>query len=218
MTIRVSGLRISARLRLAYLKALFNQPVSAIDETSPGTIASRLTANANVIESGISQQFSLAVQAIAFTLGLYIVAFLKSATLTLVASCSIPMVLIIFVAVLPFLNKNYYIAEAIKDTASSLAFEIFESVRIVYAFGAGKRLGTKHQQILGYAKGYDRSNAPLAGLMMAPMFLAVYATFSLAFWFGIRQYTRGHISGINTVIGWSAPFFFCDLPPANFIF
>ncbi|KAF2434890.1 leptomycin B resistance protein pmd1 [Tothia fuscella] len=199
-SIRISGLRISARLRLAYLRALFKQPVTVIDETSPGTIAARLTTNSNSIEAGISQQFSLAVQAIAFTLGLYIVAFIKSPILTLVASGTIPIVLITYMFALPFINKNYYTAEAIKDQASSLAFEVFESVRIVVAFGARGRLGKTHEEILKRAMVYDHNNGPLYGLLLAPMFLAVYGTFALAFWFGIRQYTRGHITGVGTII------------------
>ncbi|TLD29668.1 P-loop containing nucleoside triphosphate hydrolase protein [Venturia nashicola] len=173
LSIRISGLRISARLRLAYLKALFLQPVDTIDETSPGVIASRLTTNCNTIENGISQQFSFALQAISFTLGLYIVSFAKSFLLTLVASASLPIALIAYAFALPLLNKYYYKGETVKDEASTLAFEMFESIRIVVAFGAEGRLGTKHQEILRRAQKFDRKQAPLMGLLMAPMFLAV---------------------------------------------
>ena len=92
--IRMSGLRISARLRLAYLKALFQQPVSQIDSTSPGKIASRLTTNSNTIQMGISQQFSMGIQAVSFTVGLYVVSFIRSALLTLVASATLTIILI----------------------------------------------------------------------------------------------------------------------------
>jgi ATP-binding cassette subfamily B (MDR/TAP) protein 1 len=201
MSIRVSGLRISARLRLAYLRALFNQPVAVIDETSPGAIATRLTTNSNLIETGISQQFSLAIQAVSFTLGLYIVAFIKSALLTLVASASIPIVLITYMFALPIININYYMGEALKAQAAALAYEVFESIRIVIAFGAEKRLAAAHEDILKKARVFDHKNGPWYGLLLAPMFLSVYATFSLAFWFGIRQFTKGHIPGIGTIIG-----------------
>ncbi|RDI87841.1 hypothetical protein Vi05172_g1888 [Venturia inaequalis] len=172
-SIRISGLRISARLRLAYLKALFLQPVDDIDETSPGVIASRLTTNCNTIENGISQQFSFALQAISFTLGLYVVSFVKSFLLTLVASASLPIALVAYVFALPLLNKYYYQGETVKDEASTLAFEMFESIRIVLAFGAEDRLGAKHQEILKRAQVFDRKQAPLMGVIMAPMFLAV---------------------------------------------
>jgi ATP-binding cassette, subfamily B (MDR/TAP), member 1 len=202
LSIRISGLRISARIRLAYLRALFLQPVSSMDASasSPGVIATRLTTNSNIIELGISQQFSLAIQAITFTLGLYIVSFTKSATLTLVASAPLPVVLIAYAFALPFINKYYIQGEGIKEQASSLVFEVFESIRIVVAFGAEGRLTAKHRSILKEARQYERKAAPFIGLLLAPMFVAVYATFSLTFWFGIRQYTRGHISGIQTIV------------------
>jgi ATP-binding cassette subfamily B (MDR/TAP) protein 1 len=38
LTVRISGLRMSAALRLAYLRALFMQPVSVIDTISPGKV------------------------------------------------------------------------------------------------------------------------------------------------------------------------------------
>jgi ABC-type multidrug transport system fused ATPase/permease subunit len=184
------------------LKALFLQPVSAMDSssTSAGVIASRLTTNSNIIESGISQQFSLAIQAITFTIGLYIVSFIKSGKLTLIASVPLPFVLLAYGVALPFINKYYYQGEAIKEQASSLAFEIFESIRIVVAFSAEERLTAKHHSILSEAGQFDRKSAPLYGFLMSPMFIAVYATFSLTFWFGIKQYVKGKIDGIATII------------------
>jgi ABC-type multidrug transport system fused ATPase/permease subunit len=207
LSIRTSGLRISARIRLAYLRALFLQPVSSMDMTSasPGVIATRLTTNSNIIELGISQQFSLAIQAITFTLGLYIVSFTKSGTLTLVASAPLPIVLIAYGFALPFIQKYYLQGEGIKEQASSLAFEIFESIRIVVAFGAEDRLTARHRRILQEARQYERKSAPFIGLLLAPMFIAVYATFALTFWFGIRQYTRGKIPGIQTIVVYEHP-------------
>jgi ATP-binding cassette subfamily B (MDR/TAP) protein 1 len=200
LSIRISGLRISTRLRLAYLEALLRQPVSAIDATSPGTIASQLTASSNMIESGISQQFSLGIQAIAFTLGLFIVSFIKNPILTLVAMSVIPMVMIPYFVAMPFVNKFWFWSEMVKGGATSLSYEIFESIRIVHAFGAQDRLGYAHQQMLTVAKGIDKKGAPLMGVMLAPMFLAVYLIFALTFWFGLKQYSKGKIDGISTII------------------
>lgn len=188
------------------MKALFRHPVGEIDEISPGTIASRLTTNINTIESGISQHFSLAVQAISFTVGVYIVAFIKSAILTLVASASVPIVIICYGTAVPLIYKYYYLGESIRDDASSMAFEIFKSVRIVMAFGAEGRLAGKHKEILNRAQRADRKNAPLQGFFMAPMFFAVYATFAISVWFGIKLFIQGKIEGIATIVGkWKNP-------------
>lgn len=109
--------------------------------------------------------------------------------------------MVAYAIALPLLNKYYYEGETVKDEASTLAFEMFESIRIVVAFGAEARLGAKHQAILQRGQKLDRKQAPLMGVLMAPMFLAVYATFALSFWFGIKQYMNGRIEGIATIIG-----------------
>lgn len=137
----------------------------------------------------------------AFTVGLYVVAFIKSALLTLVASAAIPVVIIVWGVAMPIGNKQFFASEAIKERASSLAFEMFDSVRIVVAFGAAERLGLKHEKMLSQAKVLDKKQAPLMGLMMGSMFFSVYATFSLAIWFGIKKYMSGKIDGISTIIG-----------------
>ncbi|KAF2667709.1 multidrug resistance protein 2 [Microthyrium microscopicum] len=201
ITVRVSGLRISARLRLAYLRALFLQPVGSIDQVSAAAVANRLTTDSNTIESGISQQFALGIQAIAFTLGLYIVAFTKSAILTLVATCSVPVVLIAYGIAVPLMYKLWGEAQVVKDQASMLAFEMFGSIRIIVAFGAGAKLSARHGEIMKRVTAIDRKNAPVMGLMMAPMMVAAYAIFALSFWYGIKQYTSGKIDGVNSIVG-----------------
>jgi ATP-binding cassette, subfamily B (MDR/TAP), member 1 len=159
-----------------------------------------LTTNSNVIESGISQQFCLAIQASSFTIGLYVVAFIKSALLTLVATASVPVVVVAYGFAVPFMNKIWYESEAVKENASSLAFEIFQSIRIVVAFGAGERLTAKHSAIVEKARMIDRRLAPIMGALLAPMFLAIFSIFGLTFWFGVQQYSKGNIKNVGTII------------------
>jgi ATP-binding cassette subfamily B (MDR/TAP) protein 1 len=96
LTVRISGLRISAALRLAYLRALFAQPVSVIDTISPGKVSTRITTSANTVQLAISQHFAMLFQSLAFTVGLYVVAFIKSPLLTLVASASLPFIVVAY--------------------------------------------------------------------------------------------------------------------------
>jgi ATP-binding cassette, subfamily B (MDR/TAP), member 1 len=143
----------------------------------------------------------LAIQATAFTLGLYIVAFIKSALLTLVATASVPVVLVAYAFAIPFMNKIWYEGEAVKEKASSLAFEIFQSIRIVVAFGAEERMSEKHAKIVEQARKIDRKLAPIMGALLAPMFFAIFSIFGLTFWFGVQQYSKGKIRNVGTIIG-----------------
>jgi len=101
ITIRISGLRMSAALRLAYLRALFAQPVSIIDTISPGKVSTRITTSSNTVQLAISQHFAMLFQSLAFTIGLYVVAFIKGWLLTLVASASLPFILIVYGSIVP---------------------------------------------------------------------------------------------------------------------
>jgi ABC-type multidrug transport system fused ATPase/permease subunit len=200
LTIRISGLRISAALRLAYLRALFLQPVSTIDTISPGKVSTRITTSSNTIQLAISQQLAMLVQAIAFTGGLYVISFIYGWLLTFVASASVPLILIAYGSVVPIYIKIHKRTEGLQDQASGLAFEIFSSIRVVVAFGAETRLAEQHSGWLMKAKQSEMKNAPVLGFMMSPSMVSMYGTFGLTFWFGIRQYSRGNIDSINTIV------------------
>ncbi|KAL5423339.1 ABC-type transporter tr06 [Paraphaeosphaeria minitans] len=199
-TIRISGLRMSAALRLAYLKATFAQPVSVIDTISPGKVSTRITTSSNTIQLGISQQLALLFQSLAFVIGLYVVAFVKGPLLTLIASISLPFIFITYGIIVPPLMKEAKATEAILEKASAVAYEIFSSIRIVAAFGAQAKLAKQHELLLDDAKKQGRKVAPWMGLVMAPSMMAMYGTFGLAFWFGVRQYEHGHSSNIGDIV------------------
>jgi ATP-binding cassette, subfamily B (MDR/TAP), member 1 len=130
-----------------------------------------------------------------------VVAFIKNALLTLVATASVPVVLLAYALAIPFMNKIWYESEAVKEKASSLAFEIFQAVRIVVAFGAQDRMSQKHADIVEQARKNDRRLAPIMGALLAPMFLAIFGIFGLTFWFGVQQYSKGKITNVGTIIG-----------------
>src|SRR5947209_5512250 len=83
---RMTGIRISATIRMAYLVALFNQPISVIDKLPPGAAVDSLTTVANTIQIAISDKLGVLVQAIALIISAYVVAFKYSWALTLASS------------------------------------------------------------------------------------------------------------------------------------
>ncbi|KAF2127639.1 leptomycin B resistance protein pmd1 [Dothidotthia symphoricarpi CBS 119687] len=199
LTIRISGLRISAALRLAYLRALFAQPIPLIDTISPGKVSTRITTSSNTIQLAISQHLAMLFQSLAFTIGLYVVAFTKSWLLTLVASAALPFILVVYGMVLPPFIRIHKVTERHVEDASAMAFEMFASVRIVTAFGAEGKLARLHRGMLGKAMDNSKRAAPLTGLMIAPSMMAMYGTFGLTFWYGIKQYSEGRIADVGVI-------------------
>ena len=199
-TIRVSGLRVSSALRLQYIQALFRQPQAVVDAVPPGTIASRITASSNTIQMGISQQFAIFLQALSLLLGAYIVAFTKAWILTFVASASLPFITIVYTIILPFFVRWFTDSVRWGEQASALSFEIFTSIRVVAAFCAEGRLSAKHKVFLDRKYANDKKIGPLLGLAFAPPTFAMFATFSLTFWFGVQQYIRGKVASIGDIV------------------
>ncbi|KAI8941739.1 ABC-type transporter tr06 [Plenodomus lindquistii] len=200
LAIRISGLRMSAALRLAYLRALFAQPVSVIDTISPGKVATRITTSSNTIQLAISQHFAMLFQSLAFTIGLYVVAFIKGWLLTLVASTSLPFILIVYGLIIGPFIRRHKITEKLHEDASAMAFEIFSSIRIVAAFGAEGKLAGQHASLLDEAAKNERKATPLMGLLMAPSMMSMFGTFAITFWFGINQYSEGKIADISGIV------------------
>ncbi|KAH4931961.1 hypothetical protein HBI79_104570 [Parastagonospora nodorum] len=199
ITIRISGLRLSAALRLAYLRALFAQPVSIIDTISPGKVSTRITTSSNNVQLAVSQHFAMLFQSVAFVIGLYVVAFIKSWLLTLVASASLPFILVVYSALVPPFIRIHKVTEKHHGDASAMAFEMFSSIRIVVAFGAEAKLARQHEKMLDQAVANERKAAPLMGLMMAPSMMAMYGTFAISFWFGIKQLNEGKIANVGEI-------------------
>lgn len=110
-----------------------------------------------------------------------------------------PFILLAFGICLPFLFKISKRTDEIRDQASSFAFEIFTSIRIVFAFGAEDRLHARHEVFPQKQKKEFAKGGFLVGWMLSPMFFAQYATFALIYWFGIKQYVHGHISGVGDI-------------------
>lgn len=200
ISIRFSGMRISAAFRLAYLRATFAQPVAKIDTISPGIVSTRITTSANTVQLAISQQFALFFQALALIIGLFVVSFVKSWLLTFVASASMPLIIISYMLLFTPFIKIQKSTAALNDDATALAYEIISSIRIVTAFGAAGKLSKQHEELLEKAAKMDRRAAPLLGMMMSPSFVAMYGTFGITFWFGIRQFSRGELDDVGVII------------------
>ncbi|KAH8815279.1 P-loop containing nucleoside triphosphate hydrolase protein [Xylogone sp. PMI_703] len=197
---RMMGLRISAKLRLAYLVALFNQPISVLDTLPSGQASNTLTTVANTLQVGISEKMGSIFQWIAMLVAAIIIAFKYSWSLTLVTSSVILFVFIVYGAVVPLILKATKQVEHADAKASSIAGEVFASIRIIAACGAEERVARKYSGWVEESRRRGLKMSLLSGIQYAPLFFAIYATFGLTFWFGVKQYLGHHISSISTIV------------------
>lgn len=197
---RMSGIRISAAIRIAYLAALFNQPISVIDKLPPGAATDSLTTVANTIQVGISDKLAILVQSLALILSAYVVAFKYSWALTLASSSVILFVFLVYGSLIPSLIEIEHSVNESNSAASAVAGEVLKSIRTVKSLCAEDAVTERYARFIAEARrrGLSRS-LPSAGLF-APAYFAIYANMALTFWFGVRLYSQGHISSVGTVV------------------
>lgn len=202
---RVTGLRVSAVIRLEYVQALFSQPISKVDQVSVGTVTNTITTLSNTIQQSISDKLAILFQSLALLLAAFIIAFKYSWALTLVTSSALLFVVVGCSVTLPFMTKIQQKIDKADEKHSSIAAEVFGSIRTVVSLGAQESLSKRYTTWVEEARKRGNGLSLIFGIHFALVFFALYASFSLAFWFGLKLYREGHIGEINTVITYVYP-------------
>ncbi|PIG81002.1 lipid A export ATP-binding/permease protein msbA [Aspergillus arachidicola] len=198
---RIISLRASSALRLEYMEALFAQPVRKLDETSVGTVTNAITGLSNTIQQSVSDRLAILFQSLALLVAAYAVAFRYSWALTLVVSSAILFVLVGFSITVPIIVKAQKLVDRADEKQAAVAAEVFSAIRTVLALGAEVPLSHKYSSWVKEARKRAARMCPVTGIHLALLFFAMYSSYALAFWFGLKLYREGHIANVNTVIG-----------------
>ncbi|TRX93261.1 hypothetical protein FHL15_005840 [Xylaria flabelliformis] len=159
---RMMSIRISSALRLAYVKALLELPVSLLDTQPPGQIAAIITTTANTLQIGISEKLAIVIQTISLIVAALTVAFTYSWKLALVTSSGLLLITICYCVTIPFLVKNMKQVEDANIKASAVASETFASIRMVAAYGAETKMIGRYRKWVDKAK---RRGLRLSGIV-----------------------------------------------------
>ncbi|GAB1202422.1 hypothetical protein APSETT445_001037 [Aspergillus pseudonomiae] len=197
---RIISLRASAALRLEYMEALFAQPVRKLDETSVGTVTNAITGLSNTIQQSVSDRLAILFQSLALLVAAYAVAFRFSWALTLVVSSAILFVLLGFSITVPIIVKAQQMVDRADEKQAAVAAEVFSAIRTVLALGAEVPLSHKYSSWVKEARKRAAKMCPVTGIHLALLFFAMYSSYALAFWFGLKLYREGNIANVNTVI------------------
>ncbi|MCJ1400565.1 hypothetical protein MMC11_003771 [Xylographa trunciseda] len=197
---RMTGIRISAKIRMAYLVALFKQPISAIDKLPPGAATDSLTTVANTIQIAISDKLSILVQAIALTISAYAIAFKYSWALTLASSSVILFLFIVYGSITPAFIKIESSINESNSGASAVAGEVLKSIRTVKSLCAENAVTARYAKWIAQARKRGLKKSPLTSAQFAPAFFSIYANMALTFWFGVKLYSQGDIANVGDVV------------------
>ncbi|TVY41689.1 ABC transporter [Lachnellula occidentalis] len=197
---RMTGIRVSAKLRLEYLKALFSLPIAVIDTLPSGQASNTITTTANVLQVGISEKLGIFIQFASMLITAIIVSFKFNAILTVVTASNILFIALVYGSIIPVILKMTKEVEHADEKAASIAGEVLGSIRMIVACGAEGRVAKKYSGWVEESRRRGLKISPLQGVQYAPLFFAVYATMALCFWFGFKQYLRGNVNGVGTIV------------------
>jgi ATP-binding cassette subfamily B (MDR/TAP) protein 1 len=197
---RFVGTRLSAAIRLDYLRALFKQSISELDKLPAGSAAQTITGGANTLQIGITDKLGTLLQFSAMILSAFIVAFKYSWQLTLVTSSVLLGIIVLFGFVIPVWLKSQKAVDYANGKATSIASEAIGAVRMIVACGAEDRVAKKHGYWVGEARKRGLRQSPLLGAQLGPTFLCVFADYALTFWYGVKLYNDGHIDSVGTIL------------------
>ncbi|CAI4216216.1 unnamed protein product [Parascedosporium putredinis] len=204
VTFRMVGIRMSSAVRAAFLRALFAQS----------------------IHIGISEKMGVLVEFTATIIASLVIAFIYSWRLTLVCFSATVFIMLTLGILLPLILKGVARLNRAESKATAIATEALSSVRIIAACGAEdacssatesgrkrrgawprrSRLSCLSNSVSSYVfpSCLRSCLAPyfVVGTLAngIPQFFALWAVFGLAFWFGIKSYLDGVLSGVGDIV------------------
>ncbi|KAL4788806.1 P-loop containing nucleoside triphosphate hydrolase protein [Aspergillus venezuelensis] len=190
---RFVGLRASGALRLEYTRELFAQPVSRLDEMSPGEVINRIANSSNTIQQSISNRLGALFQAVTLLVTAYAIAFYYSWFLTFVVSSVILFVALCMSITTPILVRLMRDMNEAEDKQLAVATQAFSSIRTVFSLNAQDAMTKRYLHWVEEARETGMRISMVGAVHLGLIFFGVYCSFSLAFYFGLRQLHFGKI-------------------------
>ncbi len=189
-----TGEHISGKIRVNYLEACMRQNIGFFDKLGSGEITTRITADTNLVQDGISEKVGLTLNAVATFVTAFVIGFIKSWKLTLILSSTVFAITIVMGSGSRFIIK--FSKQSLESYAlgGTIAEEVISSIRNATAFGTQDKLARQYDEHLATAEKFGYKLKFVLACMVGGMFMIIYLNYGLAFWMGSRFLVDGEIS------------------------
>lgn len=188
-----TGEHISAKIREHYLESCMRQNIGFFDKLGAGEVTTRITADTNLIQDGISEKVSLTLAALATFVTAFIIGFVNYWKLTLILSSTVFALMLNMGIGSSYMLKNNKASLEAYAQGGSLADEVIGSIRNAIAFGTQNRLAKQYDKHLAKAEYYGLRLKSAMAVMIAGMMLILFLNYGLAFWQGSKFLIEGII-------------------------
>lgn len=163
----MTGIRLSAAVRLHYLKHLLGQSVHVLDTLPPGHAVGTITATSNTLQLGISEKLGILIEYTSLIVTAFIVALVWNWELALVTSAGFVVVILVVGSLLPLTVKGQARQAKFESQAAAVSSEALGSIRMVMACGAQQQIVAKYGSFIEEAKKQARATSPLTSLQFS---------------------------------------------------
>ncbi|KAF2484720.1 multidrug resistance protein 1, 2, 3 [Neohortaea acidophila] len=197
-----TGEHIAGKIRQAYLAAILRQNIAYFDKLGAGEITTRITADTNLVQDGMSQKVALCMTAVATFVTAYVIAYIKYWKLALIDTSAIVAIVLTMGSLGRFITKYSKKSLASYAEGGTVAEEVISSIRNATAFGTQEKLAAQYDAHLIEAEKWAFKMKAILGSMIGFLMFYVYLTYSLTFWLGSRYLVKGEVtvSDIITIL------------------
>ena len=194
------GERLAGKIRSEYLSAMLRQNVGFFDKLGAGEITTRITADTNMIQDGISEKVGLTMTAMSTFVTSFIIGFVYNWKLTLILTS------VVFALIFVMAGGSSLMIKWSEKTQESYALggtiteEVLSSIRNATAFNTQRKLARQYDDQLAAAEVNGRKSQMSMALMLGGMMFVVYMSYALAFWQGSRMLVRGELRPDDIII------------------
>jgi ATP-binding cassette subfamily B (MDR/TAP) protein 1 len=171
------GEHCTQKIREQYLAAMLRQNIAFFDKLGAGEITTRITADTNVIQDGVSEKFGLTLNAIATFIAAFVIAFIKYWKLTLILTSTVFAIVTAMGAGSSFIVGWTARSQAEYAKGGTVAEEVLSSIRNATAFNTQAKLARTYDTYLSEAEKWGKKLQGVMGLMIAVMMTIVYLNY-----------------------------------------
>ncbi|XP_072268652.1 ATP-binding cassette sub-family B member 5-like [Pyxicephalus adspersus] len=180
----LTAARQTRRMRRTFFHSVLSKDISWFDVTKSGELNSRLTEDINKINDGIGDKVGHFLQNFSTFVAGLVIGLAKGWQLALVYMSTSPLMAFSSAfcsKMLVSLTSKELTAYA---KAGAVAEEVLSSIRTVVAFGGQEKEIKRYTNNLGEAKKLGIKKAIASQLALGFVYLFVYASYGLGFWYG----------------------------------
>ncbi|KAI9677521.1 MAG: GTPase-activating protein [Caeruleum heppii] len=189
-----TGEHITQKIREQYLAAILRQNIAFFDKLGAGEITTRITADTNLVQDGISEKIGLTMTALATFATAFVIGFVTYWKLTLILTSTVFAITFVMGGGSSFIVKYNKLSLEAYALGGTVAEEVISSIRNATAFNTQEKLARQYDAHLTEAEksGLKMKNA--LAIMVGAMFGIIYLNYGLSFWQGSRFLVSGDMS------------------------